>query len=193
MAQKKKGTASQADKSVEAFRDALERSVTISRERIQEVVDEAVKRGRMTRGDANEMVSKLVARGRKQTEDLVADLEKLAGQARQDLDEKVKAATGAADQLRRTVKSAAPTGSKPAAAPKAAPKARKATPKARKAAPKSSSGASFPIAGYDKLNVAEVKKKLTGLSAANLKKVRTKESSGKGRKGILAEIDKKLG
>ena len=52
-------SASRDDKSVEAFRDALERSVTLSRERIQEVVDDAVKRGRMTRDDANDIVSKL--------------------------------------------------------------------------------------------------------------------------------------
>ena len=57
---------------MQAFRDALERSrgalesnVTLSRDRIQEVVDDAVKRGRMTRGDANELVSNLVSRGRK--------------------------------------------------------------------------------------------------------------------------------
>ena len=31
------------DKSVEAFRDALERSVTLSRDRLQEVVDDAVR------------------------------------------------------------------------------------------------------------------------------------------------------
>ena len=52
-------SADRADKSVEAFRDALERSITLPRERIQEVVDDAVKRGRMTRDDANDMVSKL--------------------------------------------------------------------------------------------------------------------------------------
>ena len=53
-----------ADKSVEAFRDALERSVTLSRDRLQEVVDDAVRRGRMTRDDANELVSSLITRGR---------------------------------------------------------------------------------------------------------------------------------
>ena len=52
------------DKSVEAFRDALERSVTLSRDRLQEVVDDAVRRGRMTRDDANELVSSLITRGR---------------------------------------------------------------------------------------------------------------------------------
>src|SRR5688500_13668007 len=45
--------ADRGDKSVEAFRDALERSVTLSRDRIQEIVNDAVKRGRMTRKDAN--------------------------------------------------------------------------------------------------------------------------------------------
>ena len=45
-----------AEQSVQAFRDALEKSITISRDRLQEVVDDAVRRGRMTRGDAEEMV-----------------------------------------------------------------------------------------------------------------------------------------
>ena len=63
-----RAAAGRRDKSVQAFRDALERSrsalesnVTLSRERIQEVVDDAVKRGRMTRADANELVSNLSA------------------------------------------------------------------------------------------------------------------------------------
>src|SRR5687767_3432881 len=59
-----RSASARGDKSVEAFRDALDRSVTLSRERLQEVVDDAVKRGRMTRGDANELVSRLVSRGR---------------------------------------------------------------------------------------------------------------------------------
>ena len=37
------------DKSVAQFRESLEQSVTLSRDRLQEVVDDAVKRGRMTR------------------------------------------------------------------------------------------------------------------------------------------------
>src|SRR4051794_26255805 len=44
------------DKSIAQFRDSLEHSVTLSRERIQEVVDDAVKRGRMTHGDAEKMI-----------------------------------------------------------------------------------------------------------------------------------------
>ena len=56
--------------------------VVVSRERLQEVVDDAVARGRITRDDANELVSRLVARSRQQTESMLRDLERLIGQAR---------------------------------------------------------------------------------------------------------------
>ncbi len=45
--------------------------MTLSRDRLQEVVDDAVKRGRMTRGDAEKMLTDLVKRGRKQTDSLL--------------------------------------------------------------------------------------------------------------------------
>ena len=73
------------DKSIAQFRDSLEHSVTLSRERIQEVVDDAVQRGRMTHGDAEKMIGELLKRGRKQTDALVAELEKLVRQARRKL------------------------------------------------------------------------------------------------------------
>jgi hypothetical protein len=73
------------DKSIAQFRDSLEHSVTLSRERIQEVVDDAVKRGRMTHGDAEKMIGELLKRGRKQTDALLSELEKLARAARRKL------------------------------------------------------------------------------------------------------------
>jgi hypothetical protein len=84
----KKGAARSAvgfDKSIAQFRDSLEHSVTLSRERIQEVVDDAVKRGRMTHGDAEKMIGELLKRGRKQTDALLSELEKLVRQARRKL------------------------------------------------------------------------------------------------------------
>jgi polyhydroxyalkanoate synthesis regulator phasin len=89
------------DKSVKAFRDALEQSVTLSRDRIQEVVDDAVKRGRMTRADANELVSSLVTRGRKQSDALLKDLEKLLGQAARTAREVADRPLAEADRIRR--------------------------------------------------------------------------------------------
>jgi hypothetical protein len=73
------------DKSIAQFRDSLEHSVTLSRDRIQEVVDDAVKRGRMTHGDAEKMIGELLKRGRKQTDALLSELEKMARAARRKL------------------------------------------------------------------------------------------------------------
>ena len=132
------------DKSVEAFREALERSVTLSRDRLQEVVDDAVRHGRLTRRDANELVSRLIDRGRKQTEGLLRDLERLLGQAR----DRLTRSTGA-------------TGS-------------------------------FPISGYDELTAKQVSSRLRNLSEADLRLVRDYERKHKTRKGVQAEIEKRL-
>ncbi len=56
--------------------------VLLSRERIQEVLDEAAERGRVTRRDANELVSELVRRGRDQTDELLRHAGRAAGRAR---------------------------------------------------------------------------------------------------------------
>jgi polyhydroxyalkanoate synthesis regulator phasin len=70
---------------VQAFRDALEKSVTLPRDRLQEVFDDAVAHGRMTRDDANELVSRLISRGRQQTETMLRDLERVLQQAQRRL------------------------------------------------------------------------------------------------------------
>jgi polyhydroxyalkanoate synthesis regulator phasin len=56
--------------------------VLLTRERIQEVLDEAAERGRVTRRDANELALELVRRGREQTDDLMRQLGRAAGRAR---------------------------------------------------------------------------------------------------------------
>ena len=54
----------------------------LTRERIQETLDEAAERGRLTRTDANDLVSELVRKGRQQTDELVGDFEQLVGRGR---------------------------------------------------------------------------------------------------------------
>src|SRR5438477_1599301 len=56
--------------------------VLLTRERIQETLDEAAERGRVTRRDANDLVAELVRRGREQTDDLLAQVGRAAGRAR---------------------------------------------------------------------------------------------------------------
>jgi hypothetical protein len=51
--------------------------VVLTRDRVQEAVDDAVERGRMTRNDATALVAALFERGRTQTDDLIAHLEDL--------------------------------------------------------------------------------------------------------------------
>jgi polyhydroxyalkanoate synthesis regulator phasin len=73
--------------------------VLLSRERIQETLDDAAERGRLTRSDANQIGAELIRLGREQTDELLADLERILGQGRQRLDKIVRGA----DRARRTV------------------------------------------------------------------------------------------
>ena len=167
------------DKSVQAYRDALDRSVTLSRERLQEVFDDAVERGRMTRDDANELVSKLVSRSRQASDDLAKDLEKLIDQARKEVETRVAPARKRAEAAGRKVARTARDTADPALA--------RADRLRRRAG-----GPGEAITAYDSLTAAQVKTRLADLSKAELRKVRTQEKNGKARKSILADIEKRL-
>jgi polyhydroxyalkanoate synthesis regulator phasin len=166
---------SRAEQSVQAFRDALEKSVTISRDRLQEVIDDAVRRGRMTRSDADEIVGRLVTRGRDQADDLLNQLERLLTQARE-APAKARQQAGA--------------------------RAQKARKKALKAVDRPLAGADrvrraarvpgFPITAYDDLSVRQVDRRLQDLSRAELRRVRDYERRNKARKGVLRSVDRQL-
>ena len=74
---------------ITALRDALGRAVMLPTERVREVLDDAVRRGRMTRGDAEDLVQALITAGKRQTEDVMADLEQLLGRQRSAADKVV--------------------------------------------------------------------------------------------------------
>lgn len=59
------------------LRERLLHSVTLPVERLQEALDDAVRRGRMTRRDAEELVAALVSASRTQTEQLINELDQL--------------------------------------------------------------------------------------------------------------------
>lgn len=168
------------DKSIESFRDSLERSVTISRDRLQEVVDDAVRHGRMQRRDAEKMVSDLVSRGRRQTSSLIQDLERVAEQARKEL-------RGRSGPARRQATRAAKRASRAARDVADRPLAEADRLRRRTGLP-----ARFPITAYDQLTAAQVKSRLRDLSPAELRKVREYEMRTQKRKGVVKEIDKKL-
>ena len=122
--------------------------VMLTRERIQEVADDAVRRGRMTADDAEDLVRSLIDRGRRQTDEILRELE------------------GLLDRARRAAGLGGDKGDAGAAA--------------------------FPIPGYDELNATEVRKRLEGLTADELRQVREHEARTRNRKTVLAAIDKLL-
>lgn len=169
-----------ADKSVEAFRDALEHSVTLSRDRLQDIVDDAVKRGRMTRDDANELVSSLLTRSRRYSDELVKQLERLLDQAQREVESRTAPARRrATSEARRAARAARDAADAPLA-------------QADRLRRRSGVTGGGPITAYDQLTATQIKSRLSDLSPAELRQVRTRERRGKARKGILSDIDRRL-
>ncbi|MEA2495666.1 MAG: hypothetical protein QOJ29_3577 [Thermoleophilaceae bacterium] len=181
-------------KAVAEFRQALSSNlirplelVFMSRQRIEEALDEVVKRGRMTRDDAAQLGQVLFALGRQQTDDVMKDLEQLLGRGRSRFenrtgnvrDRSVEAARGA----RRSVGQAAD------AARKAADPLLMQADRARRIA---GVGPAFPITGYDDLTAAQIQSRLEGLTPAELRKVRDYERRRGNRKSVLDAIESKL-
>ena len=143
-------------------------------------MDDAVRRGRMTRDDANELVSNLITRGRNYTDDLVKELERLMDQARRELQSRTgptrRRATQAAGRAARAARDAADT-----------PLAQ--ADRLRRRARVSAGG---PITAYDQLTESQIKSRLGDLSPAELRELRSREQRGKARKSVLAEIERRL-
>src|SRR3954449_7319004 len=84
-----------ADSTLQRFLDPRE-VVVVTRARLQEALDEAVERGRITSGDASDLLAELMRRGRE-------DIEGLLGRAR-------KTVSGPADRVIREADRARPAG-----------------------------------------------------------------------------------
>jgi len=160
---------------VAMLRDLLGRGIVITVDLLQETVDEAVRRGRMTRGDAEELVANLLQIGRMQTQDAIADLERVVERS--------------ASQTRRLARARAARVASAARHAPGSDRALRAVDRARRAA---GLGSPFPISGYDELTAAQVKSRLDELSSAELRKVRDHERRNANRKSVLAAVEKLL-
>jgi polyhydroxyalkanoate synthesis regulator phasin len=192
---------SRAEESVQAFRNALEATVTIPRERLQDIVDDAVRRGRMTRGDAEELINRMVTRGREQADDILGELERVVAQLRDEVAERTA-------QQRRTAQRTAGRAKRELG--DATDRARKEVGTRAKGARKRAVGAvdrplatadrarrkarvpGFPISAYDGLSVRQVDRRLADLTRDELRKIRDYERTHKARKGVLRAVDRKL-
>jgi polyhydroxyalkanoate synthesis regulator phasin len=65
-----------------ALRDALRKGVVLTAEGVKATLDDAVKRGRITRKDATELSHSLLSTGRSQADGFRSDLEQLLGKGR---------------------------------------------------------------------------------------------------------------
>jgi hypothetical protein len=135
----------------------------LTRGHIQEAMDDAAARGRVTRKDANDLVTELVRRGRGQGNDLVKEIESLLGKA----GAATKRARGS-DPVDRIVRGAD---------------------RARRAA---GVGPSFPILGYDDLNAAQVQSRIKELKKPEQRKVLTYERKHANRKSVVGALEKSL-
>ena len=162
--------------SVTAARELLTRGIMITGDRLQETMDEAVRRGRMTAADADELVQVLVQVGRRQTQDALAGLEGLversAEETRRRTGSRVRGVVAVARRVPGT------------------DRALRTVDRARRAA---GLGSAFPITGYDELTAARVMERLSDLTSPELRKVRDHERRNAQRKSILGAIDKRLG
>jgi polyhydroxyalkanoate synthesis regulator phasin len=145
-----------------AVRDLLTDGVVLTAQRIQEALDDAVKRGRMTRRDAEDLAKGLLDAGRRQTQDLLADVEQLLGRSRTEV---VSRASQSGDRVLREVD------------------------RVRRGA---GVGPAFPILSYGELTAAQIVARLPDLKPAELRKVRDHERRGASRKSVLGAIDKRL-
>jgi hypothetical protein len=159
----------------------------LTRDRIEEVVNDAVERGRMTAEDAQSIVTDLVQRGRQQTESVLGDLEQLLGRGRDEIETRRAGVRGTASKARKGATGAVGKATK--AAREAADPALAQADRARRTA---GIGPNFPILGYDDLTAAQVNARLDGLSPAELRKVRDYERRNANRKSVLDSVNTKL-
>jgi polyhydroxyalkanoate synthesis regulator phasin len=166
--------ATAVEQGINALRNALTARATdslnlvmLTRDRMQEALDDAVERGHMTQQTANQLAADLIKRTRQEAKDILSDMEQLLGRGRSGLEDAAKKVkgSGATDRALRE-----------------ADRARRVV----------GVGPSFPIMGYDDLTAAQISTRLDDLSPAELRKVRDYERRHGNRKTVLSAIERKL-
>lgn len=146
------------------LRELLAGGVVLTAQRVQEAMDDAVRRGKMTRRDAEEVARGLLDTGRKQSVDMIAEIEALFDKGRNDLGAASSRVRDGTDRMLREVD------------------------RVRRHA---GVGTAFPITGYDELTAAQITSRLADLDASDLRRVRDHERKTANRKSVLAAIDKR--
>ncbi len=158
------------------IRDLLTRSLMLPSDRLRETLDDAVRRGRITRADAEELVERLAAVGRQQSEDALSRMESALGGGKGSPGS--GSGSGSAAAKGRGVRR-----------PPGTDRVLREVDRARRAA---GLGSSFPIDSYDDLTAAQIGERLDDLSATDLRKVRDYEKKNANRKSVLGAVERRL-
>lgn len=180
-------------RNLRALHGALEHSVNIQAPRLQELMDELVARGALTRAEADHLVGQLLTTSRAYSQALLQVLDSVTTESRKMLAAPRSLATpvrATAELLVDTVRQAprlVPGRRVPPGSP--APGAARAP-----AAPAAPAASVDPVDSVDLagLTVAQIRPRLAELDAEALRRLRARESAGRNRKGVLAEIDRLL-
>lgn len=172
-------------KNLRALHGALEHSLTIQRARVQEIVDDLVSRGTLTRTDADGLLGQLLASSKDYSQALLQVLDSITSETRKTL------GAGIAPVVAPVMATAGKIADTVLKAPALATK--KPAPKPVARTQPTPAPAGDPVPGLSDLTVAEIKPRLTSLSPAALRKVRAEEMAGKARKTVIAQIDQLLG
>lgn len=147
------------------LREVLAGGVMLTASRVQEAMDDAVRKGKMTRRDAEELARQLVDTGRRQSFDLLTEIEQLLERGKPDLG-------GASTLLREGTE-----------------RVRREVERVRQAA---GVAPGLAIEDYDSLTAAQITSQLEGLSVADLRRIRDHERTHANRKTVLAALGREL-
>jgi hypothetical protein len=101
-AKKPRKSSASSESSAVTLLDTLTRGIFLTRERISDTLEDAVRRGRITRDDAEELTASLVGLGRRQAQEIVSELESVLGRGRRRTAERTDAIVRRVDRVRRT-------------------------------------------------------------------------------------------
>jgi polyhydroxyalkanoate synthesis regulator phasin len=148
------------------LREVLAGGVMLTAARVQEAMDDAVRRGKLTRRDAEELARTLVDTGRRQSFDLLTEVEQLVEKSKGDLSSASNLVRESTDRVLQQVDRVRRTAGV---------------------------GQSFPIPAYDELTAAQITTRLDGLSAGDLRRVREHERAHANRKTVIVAVERALG
>lgn len=176
-------------RNLRALHGALEHSVTIQATKLQELMDDLVRRGSLTRAEADHLLGQLVGASKAYSQALLQVLDAVTETASAPVRATAGRLAGTAGAVAGTVAQSVKQ------APRLVPgRSKSAAPKAA-SRPVDASPAPAPVAALPDLStltVPQARARLAGLDASALRRLREQEVAGKNRKGVLDQIARQL-